>query len=575
MMTNMHITNPVDRYSYFNSFMGNYGQTGISNNFIDNLQDFQSDFIFEQSLRPFIRKVSDIAYYNTKKPYTIVTYSGSSKANEELAIGVTHTQNVTKRFNVGGYFRNIGSEGALPNERTKNIATNLQTSYLGDKYQLHAGFVYNKYKFRENAGTETDTLELADYINATLVDAYSTYMNRSWYAAHTYRFGRTDSIVINDTTTKAVFTPRFQVEHLIEYQTNYRTFTDEATNGDFEYFSTFNWSETATKDSVNNTVFRNKLHLALLDNNKLKLAARAGMIFENQSFFNLRSYVLTINQFNYTNQIADFQLRIQPIPLVQLHANYQKYVSGYRQDDSRLQAGAQLNFQDSLRYSFLRIGYEQQTRSPSFFYSNYYSNHFDWYNSLEISQQTVLKASYHIPHRSFRLSAQQTTIDQFIYMDTTATPKQMDEKLTVQTLEINKDFHFKHLHFVNKVLLQKSSNDSIINLPLASVYHSTYVEGSIFNKALLFQLGAEVYYSTVYWAKGYQVATGMFYNRYDLETGDYPVVNVFVNATIKTALVFVKYQHVNSAMRDYYYPLAYHPINNLRLQVGVSWRFFN
>ena len=58
--------------------------------------------------------------------------------------------------------------------------------------------------------------------------------------------------------------------------------------------------------------------------------------------------------------------------------------------------------------------------------------------------------------------------------------------------------------------------------------------------------------------------------------GDYPFIDFFINAQIKTVRVFIKVDHLNSGMMGNYYILTpRYPMNDRALKLGVSWRFFD
>ena len=148
-MNHFHIFNPVDQYSFSNSFTGNYGHMAHSNEFSKALYSFESDFIFENTYRPFLITPKTLKSYNTTKPFSLIKYVASNKKNDQLSIDVLHTQNITKNLNIGGSFKIIASEDQVSNGRTKDISSTLFSSYLSDKYQIHGAFILNKIKLQE------------------------------------------------------------------------------------------------------------------------------------------------------------------------------------------------------------------------------------------------------------------------------------------------------------------------------------------------------------------------------------------------------------------------------------------
>jgi hypothetical protein len=104
------------------------------------------------------------------------------------------------------------------------------------------------------------------------------------------------------------------------------------------------------------------------------------------------------------------------------------------------------------------------------------------------------------------------------------------------------------------------------------VYYQTYV----FKKALLGQVGAEVYYQSRFRGYGYSPSTQQFYVQDYFTIRDYAVANVFLTADIKAATIFIKMAYVNQGLdAGGYFTTPYYTGYPRRLQFGVRWRFFS
>jgi hypothetical protein len=105
-----------------------------------------------------------------------------------------------------------------------------------------------------------------------------------------------------------------------------------------------------------------------------------------------------------------------------------------------------------------------------------------------------------------------------------------------------------------------------------SIYYRNYV----FKKALLLDIGLDVFYNTAYKAPNYMPATGQFYIQQTTSVGNYPYIDLFIDAQIKKARIFLKIEHVNSGLFGQTY-LQYpnHPMNDRAFKLGINWRFFN
>ena len=123
------------------------------------------------------------------------------------------------------------------------------------------------------------------------------------------------------------------------------------------------------------------------------------------------------------------------------------------------------------------------------------------------------------------------------------------------------------------LLIQKSSNAEVLDLPLAAVRATGYFE-HLFNfkktnGQLNTQMGAEVLYHTLYHPYSYMPATGRFYRQDQVQTGNYPFINVFLNLKLRRTRIFVMFDHVNSGFMGI--RLLYDPNISYEYQDVTVW----
>ena len=94
--------------------------------------------------------------YNTKTPYTELAYSGTLFAplqKESDNLHILTTQNILPELNVTLEYDRFGGGGIMENETTVNKNFSVTTNYLGKRYMMHAGYLYNMVNRGENGGT--------------------------------------------------------------------------------------------------------------------------------------------------------------------------------------------------------------------------------------------------------------------------------------------------------------------------------------------------------------------------------------------------------------------------------------
>ena len=129
----------------------------------------EENAIFYSAYTPYTYSAETLPHYNTKTPHTELAYWGtlfSTKEKEESNIKILTTQNITPALNLTLEYQRFGGRGMLRREDTDNRTAVIAANYLGKKYQMHTGFIYNRVNKSENGGL-TDSYQIRD----TLVDA--------------------------------------------------------------------------------------------------------------------------------------------------------------------------------------------------------------------------------------------------------------------------------------------------------------------------------------------------------------------------------------------------------------------
>ena len=91
-------------------------------------------------------------------------------------------------------------------------------------------------------------------------------------------------------------------------------------------------------------------------------------------------------------------------------------------------------------------------------------------------------------------------------------------------------------------------------------------------KVLDVQLGVDCDYYTKYKSVAYQPATMSFYNQNEVEIGNYPFMNAYINMKLSKARFYVMMSHVNQGLfgNNNYFSMPHYPLNPRKFQVGVS-----
>ncbi len=509
-------------------------------------------------------------FYNTRTPYTRIDFAaGTSKEKGEQYVNVLHTQNINPYLNVSLRANGHNSTGYYLHQENRNNSFRISTNYIKDKYKVHAYYNFEKYKLTENGGVLrddyiTDSLYQSENLNVNLNEAKNTIAFREAYIHQEITLiGKTDSI--DSVTIK--HTSFLELHHTGRYQWFKKHYTDKI--GAF-YNSIYIDSLITNDSSHTETIFQN-IALVLTENNPLKTAFLIGINYDQRSYYFYYSDTL-LNSFGI--QASVFRHNDS---LFSGYFNVEQWLSGYLKGNSKYDG--QLSYKllipkDTVILTF-NAGY--WTKHPDYYQNRYYSNNFKWENDFSNSNYSTTSLMLDDKRFNAGFSIDFNTVKNYIYFDTLALPKQQTNIINIMSGEVYKNFKIgRHICFNNRAIIQQSSNDSLLRLPMYVGVHSLFYQFKIFKKVLKVQLGAEVYYFTKYFAPKYIPATSQFAIQNERQTGDYPFVDAFINLNWKRARIFVKFEHANyNLLLVDYFMSPHYPLPPRNLKFGISWNFYN
>jgi hypothetical protein len=260
------------------------------------------------------------------------------------------------------------------------------------------------------------------------------------------------------------------------------------------------------------------------------------------------------------------------------------YLTGYKIGDFTLNGEIMKSFDlRKGRVSWLING-SVMNKQPSIWYEHWGGNNFAWNNNFKKEFRLDIGTSLKYPARRTEVKFNYAVIKNYADFGTDALPSQYSGALSVAAITIKNDLRLWKFHLTSDVILQQSSNQDILDLPLATVRSAGYFEHLFrFNKTggrLNAQLGADVTYNTTYHPYGYMPATGRFYRQESLTAGNYPYINLFINLKVKRTRIFVMFDHVNAGLmglstRYNYLMVPDYPQNIRMLRYGLAWTFYN
>ena len=222
------------------------------------------------------------------------------------------------------------------------------------------------------------------------------------------------------------------------------------------------------------------------------------------------------------------------------------------------------------------IGYGSFSNEEAPYLTKHYvSNHFIWNNDFGKVRRLKFGGKLNIPHTNTFINVGAENLQNYVYFNEKCMPVQHSGNVQVFSASLDQKLKLGILHWDNKITYQTASNESVIPMPNLSVYSNLYLLFKI-AKVLDVQFGVDCDYYTKYKGLGYQPATMTFYNQNDIEVGNYPFMNAYVNMKLDKARFYVLVSHVNQGLTgSNYFMMPHYPMNPRKFQFGVSVDFAN
>ena len=577
------------------AMLGNMGGASVPLDFF--LRPQYSDFMFAQAFDAYLMTPERARFFNVKKPFTHLSYFfGGHKKRLEESLWATHAQQISPSTGMNIDYKSRGTRGTYTNQGARDKNLSLGFSHTGKKYSIHAGYIYNMASLKENGGILrdgdiTDTVfDMPEVIDVYLTDAKNEYKNNVFYLTQSYGMPlrRLSDEDFSIAERSSVF-----IGHSFLYSRFWRKYTDTksgmAKGEDVKpYYEHWYINPTASRDSTFESLLSNKVFVQLQpwDRNGVVGVINAGIGYDVHHYyqFAMQDYLFKNKGHNENSTYIYGSVEGKVRKYFSWRADAQYHPFGYRSQDMNIGGDISLSIFPKGHPVTLSGSIRLDRRTPGYWMDNYFSNHFAWSNSFEKETETRFSVTFSAPHIGVELGADQSITTNKIYFGADTLPAQHNGSVSVTGLYAKKDFRIGGLHLNHRVLLQFSSAQEVVPVPLASVYLSYFYEFNVVKGVLRLQIGLDGRYNTKYAGFGYNPAIGQFYNRreYDedgklLEVGGYPFIDLFAAAKWKRMRIFVKMQHLNDDLiggRNYF-SVAHYPLTKRFLKVGFSWSFYD
>lgn len=527
----------------------------------------------------YAKRPANIWLYQTMTPFTTLGYHSS--LDKDYQVRVSHTQNIRPGWNVAFDYNLICPEGVYTSSGVRNHYLDATTNYFSpdSRLQAVAGVIWHSFNIDENGGIADDSYFLQQlqsnragvpvnlYNSGTrhretaafgrltynLVQQQPRYRQRDSLAVRTVSDSVTiiDTVKLTDTILPA--SPHVLNAGVVGVELNYdrskRVFLDSTlwTYRD----ATFFW----TNDAYPDHRWQNPLKMTLgVKTVFYKTAIDSRPAIESLDLFKPFANVdVALNRATVGVETAvgnlgdglEYHLEghlIMPFDsagntLLRLNAVTQSV-----EPDVRICADALVNQGITLR-PLQTQRYELQLVSG------------EWLD--------LMVRANHMSHNT--------------WYDTTLTVHEGNAPLWLYQAALTSRIALGWFHLDMQQLLQHSTDQAQMPVPLWASKNSVYAELHLFGRALTLQTGVDLRYHTSFLAPTYDYRTGLFCHQDEMEVGNYIWGDLFINLQVKRASIYLKAGHLNALWETSpnYFILPHYPGRKFGLYWGINWKFFD
>ena len=552
---------------------------------------------FKPTLFPaYYKTPQNVAFYQVQRPYTLLAYHSSLKKDYQLH--VTHSQNITERWNFAIDYHLFSPEGVYANSSAVNHLLDFNTNYYSrdGRYQVRGGAIWQRFTLGENGGITNDDafiykritnpsgIPVADNSASSRTNdltlyacqSYNTVRQVPWYKDRMVvsiadSIGKLDTTYITDTLYPSA--PRILNTGVfgLDFQYDRQKYYSPTLNSQFSIlnsqFSILNSQLYWTNDAYLDHRWRNPLKATLgvrpclavvtLDSTQLSIdSTRSSTSVLNSQFSTLKIYPFA--------RVAIAPWRNSKLIIL---TECEPTTGEYNFDGTlsftasrsllQLRATAKASCSDNLQFSILNSQFSTPLMKTARIEASY---RFGDLLDIALVANNIQNYYYYTKDQPSILTPQVSTLNSQLYQ---------------ARLRLNLEA-WSWFHLDMQQLLQYTPQQ-FIHVPLFASKNSLYADFYMFRRALRTQVGVDLRYHTAFYADAYDPTYGLFYRQSDTKVGNYIYADLFINLQIKRASIYVKAGHLNSLLESeaHYYTLPHYPGNPFGLFYGLTWQFFD
>lgn len=602
---NFYQTDIPSAHSLSYSTTGNLGAAGFNNIYFERPEG--DIFFFKDAFAHWLRSPANFEWYNTRLPFTQVSYhSGSANETAQDNLSATFSGNINKQLELGGGVNLVTGRGLYSRQADREFSYRLFGSYIGTRYEVQLAFNNYNYVTEENGGITDDRYILdpaamqagetkvnTRTVPVNLNSAYNRLRGKDLFLTHRYNLGyykevETDSVIEEE------FVAVSSIIHTLTYEDALHRFVNESAREDTTFFQNTYLSAKGTNEASSYWALTNTVGISIHEGLSKYFLMGIGAYVTYQ----VREYQQVIDTIAPGTQIA---------PHLSYHPDYN--IAGYTTEHALWvggqlwkRQGSWLTYEANVGIGILgsdlgeiEISGTVGTKIPmwqdslsinanvlfknteaTFFHRKYVSNHFMWNNNFGKTRRLRIDGEVDFPKTGTYIQAGFENLQNYVYFDNSCLPRQESGNIQVISATLRQNFKAGIFHLDLAGTYQFTSNRKVLPLPEWSLYGNLYLLFPI-AKVMHVQVGVDCNWYSAFKAPAYQPALMTRYNQDEIEIGNYPFMNVYLNVKFKKARFYLLYSHVNYGWLggNNYFSIPHYPLNPGMFQLGISVDFAN
>lgn len=485
-------------------------------------------------------------------------------SKREQVFFLTHHQRAGKNSDFTLSYNSIVSEGFLKHQFGKMKGFSLRYNLELKRYRISPFYTFRKVDSEENGGmvpgADTKGFSKSDF------QTLAVNLNQGERKLKNHRAGiihAFDILKNNSEDSLTTSSLSLDLEHVYELR-------GWSYNGpaDTSFYNNIYLDSVLTSDSSGYKLFKNTAALSYKSTGKIQYLISAGASFD-----------ITEQKTDSIKDNLSFTTPFLKLYLEQKNFNagaiYRRVLSDdYLKDDQSLILNLRYMINNKF-FNSLEFTFKRSELSPAYQDQYYLSNHFTWTNNFIKEDFQEISGIANLFNNHLSITGGIKNYDHPVYYNHDAAPFQYESKVNVAFAGVQADIIAGKWRIFSHLLWQ-NSDKHVIPLPEFLNYSRVSYTGEFFKKALKAEFGFESVFISSYRIPGFMPATAQYYlQSEETETGP-PVVHVFTNLSIGTAVIFLRLEHIGHGLTgNEYFAGPGYPVPPRTLKFGLRWTLIN